>query len=133
LDRSQGCRSRSADNLGHLEAAQTCQIKLDTRQPTTEAPSRASARRGRRATLKYLVNDLVPNGGTATVIVKVKNRAGKVKKTLPLGAKTVNTTLSATFRVPRTWKIGTYRFFVYATDTAGNGQSTVGSNKLIVK
>ena len=35
--------------------------------------------------------------------------------------------------VTRTWKAGTYRFLVYAKDTAGNPKVTVGSNNLIVR
>jgi len=35
--------------------------------------------------------------------------------------------------VPPTWKAGTYRFYVYAVDTAGNAQATVEGNRLVVK
>ena len=124
---------RSTDAAGNTEAIKTCQVKLDTRAPTTKAPWRASARRGRTATLKYRVNDSLPNGGTATVTIKVKNHAGKVVKTLRCGVKKVNTTLSVRFTVPRTWKVGTYHFFVSATDAAGNTQAKAGSNRLMVK
>lgn len=37
------------------------------------------------------------------------------------------------FAVPRTWRPGTYRFFVYATDVAGNAQAKTGSNRLVVR
>ena len=40
--------------------------------------------------LRYQVLDPVPNGGTATVAIKIRNRAGKVVATLRLGAKPVN-------------------------------------------
>jgi hypothetical protein len=124
---------RSVDAAGNVAAVQTCHVKLDTRKPTPKAPWIASARRGRTATLKYRVNDPLPNGGTATVTIKVKNHAGKIVKTLRCGVKAVNTTLSVRFTVPRTWKAGTYRFYVYATDAAGNVQAKVGSNKLLVR
>lgn len=65
----------------------------------------------------------------------MKDRAGKVVKTMRPTVKMVNTVTPLTwaFTVPRTWGIGTYRFYVYATDTAGNTQAKVASNKLVVK
>jgi hypothetical protein len=75
----------------------------------------------------------VPNAGTARVVIKVKNRANKLVKTLKLGAKPVNTAtaLVAKFKVPLTWKPGTYRFFVYETDRAR--KTGFGGNLLVVK
>jgi hypothetical protein len=124
---------RSTDAAGNVAAIQTCRVRLDTRKPTPRALWVASARRGYTATLKYRVNDVLPNGGTATVTIKVKTLHGTLKKTLRCGVKAVNTTLAVHFTVPRTWKAGTYRFYVYATDTAGNPQVKVASNKLIVR
>ena len=103
----------------------------DTTPPTTQAFA-ATARRGKTAVLKYRVNDPAPNGGTATVTIKVKNRAGKVVKTLKPVVKSVNTPLAWKFTVPRTWRVGTYRFYVSATDKAGN-RAPVASSKLIVR
>lgn len=55
-------------------------------------------------------------------------------KTLGPALKVVNSTLTWKFTVPRTWRAGTYHFYVYAKDTAGNTQTLpVGSNKLVVK
>ena len=103
----------------------------DTTPPTTQAYA-ATAKRGKTAVLKYQVNDPAPNGGTATVTIKVKNKAGKVVKTLKPVVKPVNTRLAWKFTVPSTWKAGTYKFYVSAKDTAGNAAAVVG-NKLIVK
>ena len=122
---------RSADQAGNVEAAKSCQVKLDTRKPTTAAPSAAKVRKGRTAKLKYKVKDAAPNGGTATVKIKIKNRAGKVVKVLKLGVKNVNVKLSAKFRC-RLAK-GRYKFLVYAVDAAGNKQGHVGSNRLTVR
>jgi hypothetical protein len=122
---------RSADNLGHLEAAQTCQIKLDTRRPTTKAPYKATVTRGRYVKLRYRVNDPLPNGGWATVTIKIKNAHGRVVKSLKVGKKPVNTLLSWRFRC-RLAKT-TYRFYVYAQDAAVNSQFKIGNNRLTVK
>jgi hypothetical protein len=124
---------RSVDAAGNVASVQTCRVRLDTRKPTPRALWVASARRGHTATLKYRVNDVLPNGGTATVTIKVKTLHGTLKKTLRCGVKAVNTTFSVRFTVPLTWKAGTYKFYVYATDTAGNSQVKVASNKLIVR
>lgn len=125
---------RSADADGNLEADKTLKVGIDTRKPTTKAPSAATARRGYSATLKYRVVEVGANGGTATVTIKVKNRAGTVVKSLKPVVKKVNTTLPWTFTVPRTWRTGTYHFYIYATDRAGNTQAKpVGVNHLYVK
>jgi hypothetical protein len=65
---------RSTDAAGNIEATKTCQVKLDTQAPTTKALWRASARRGRTATLKCRVNDPLPNGGTATALSAMARR-----------------------------------------------------------
>ncbi len=104
---------------------------IDTRKPSTQAPSSATGRRGRTATLKYQVLDPVPNGGTASVTIKVKNRANKVVKTLPLGVRNVNTRLTAKFKC--TLARGSYTFYVYAKDAAGNQQVSPAHNKLTVR
>ena len=124
---------QAADMVGNVESLQTLAVNIDTVKPAPTAPSSASARRGRSATLKYSVADALPNGGTATVVIKIKNSAGTVVKTLNVGNVAVNTARTKTFTVPRTWRIGTYRFYVYATDTAQNTQVKVAWNRLFVK
>lgn len=125
---------RSADTAGNVEAAKTLKVGIDTRRPTTRAPYSATARRGYTATLKYKVVEVGAHGGTATVTIKVRNRAATVVKTLSYTGRTVNVVLAGKFTVPRTWRIGTYHFSVYAKDRAGNIYATpVGVNHLYVK
>ena len=121
----------ATDNADNVEATRSLTVNIDTNQPTTTAPSAASVKRGNKATLRYQVDDVAPNGGNAVVVIKIKNAAGKVVKTLKLGAKPVNTAGAAKF----TCKLarGKYRFFVSATDTAGNVQSNIARNKLVVR
>lgn len=63
--------------------------------------------------------------------IKVKTLSGRVVKTIKPGKKAVNTLLRARFTC--SLKKGTYRFYVYATDLAGNTQGSVGRNKLVVR
>ena len=104
---------------------------VDTVAPTTLAPSATKVVKGKKATLKYQVNDAAPNLGTATAVIKIKNKAGKVVKTIKPGAKTVNVLQKATF----TCKLakGTYKFYVTATDAAGNKATNTAVNKLTVR
>jgi hypothetical protein len=104
---------------------------VDTVAPTTLAPSAVKVVKGKKATLKYQVNDAAPNLGAATAVIKIKNKAGKVVKTIKPGSKAVNVLQKATF----TCKLakGTYKFYVTATDAAGNKASNTAVNKLTVK
>ena len=124
---------RSADTDGNVEADKTLTVGIDTRKPTTKAPDASSVVRYRTAKLWYKVVDPPPNGGTATVTIKIKNSANKVVKTLgPYKGKAVYKLLAATFTC-RLAK-GSYRFYVSATDAAGNAQVLpAGSNRLTVK
>lgn len=123
---------QSVDNAGNWETARSAAVKIDTCKPKPAAPFAANAVHGRIATLAYSVADPRPGGPTATVTIRIKDPAGLLVKTLKLGAKSVNKPLTASFTVPRTWR-GAYRFFVYATDQAGNTQTKAASNALIVK
>jgi flagellar hook assembly protein FlgD len=106
-------------------------VNIDTTRPVTRAPSSATVKRYATAALKYRVNDARPGSPTATVQIKIKNSKGVVVRTLKPGVKNVNTTYTAKFvcKLPA----GTYRFYVYGKDQAGNVQATVGNNKLVVK
>jgi hypothetical protein len=122
---------RSTDVAGNTEAVQSCTVRIDTVRPTTRALSLATVRRGFWATLRYRADDPLPNGHAASVMIKVKTLKGKVVKTLRLGLRPVNRALTYWYHctLPR----GTYGYFVYATDLAGNKQASVGSNRLSVR
>ena len=125
---------RSVDKAGDVEEAKIAWVKIDKVKPRTAAPKQATAKRGAKATLRYRVTDPKPNSGRAVVVIKVKNARGKLVKTLKLGRRPVKSALqSAAFTVPKKWPRGTYRFYVSATDLAGNKQVKIKSNKLLVR
>ena len=68
---------------------------------------------------------------TAEVTIKVKTPAGRLVATLKRHAAALNTPLVARFACRLA--AGRYRFSVYATDAAGNVQSSVASNRLTVR
>ena len=69
-----------------------------------------------------------------TIKVRAGNGTGKLVKTLKLGTRPAKGALqNAKLKVPKKWKRGTYRFYVYATDLAGNAQAKVAANKLVVR
>ena len=132
-DGTRTVQAQFRDKVGNATGTVSDTIVLDTVKPTTQAPSAASVVWGRTATLKYKVTDAVPNGGTATVTIKIKTLGGTTVKTLSLGKKTVNTAtaLSAKFVCKLAKK--TYKYWVYATDAAGNTQASIGKNRLVVR
>ena len=121
----------ATDVAGNVETAQHLAVKVDTHEPSTSAPRPAKARRHHRAILRYAVRDAAPNGGTANVVILIKNRRGKVVQRLHLGDKPVNKTLRTGFKCDL--RPGTYRFYVKATDQAGNHQSRIARQKLVVR
>lgn len=102
----------------------------DTVGPRTYAPRSASVRKGRTATLYYRVRD--DQAASATVTIRIRTRAGALKKTLPLGLRGTGPLRCCRFRCRLAR--GTYRFTVYARDLSGNAaQKPLGSNRLTVR
>jgi hypothetical protein len=102
----------------------------DTVGPRTYAPRSAIVKKGQRATLYYRVTDNV--SASATVKIRIRSRAGALKKTLALGLRGTGTLRQVHFtcRLAR----GIYRFTVEARDLSGNpAQTPLGSNRLTVR
>ena len=122
----------ASDLAGNAEARKTLTAHFDTQAPTTQARN-AVVRKGREATLKFTVDDALPNGGTASVVVKIRRYGrGGVVKTLERVAR-VNELQTVKFRC--TLARGEYVFTVAATDTAGNAAApTIASiGELLVR
>jgi hypothetical protein len=133
-----GVRSTTNQSSGQAASA-TYQITVtggggggtDTTAPTPTAPSKASVKKGKIATLKYQINDPIPNLGSATTTVTIKNAKGKIVKTIHAGTKPVNTLQRATFKCKLAK--GKYTFNVTAVDAAGNASTVTATNTLTVK
>ncbi len=65
------------------------------------------------------------------IALTLKRLNGTVVKSIDLHGQKVNIWLACCLRC--TLAGGAYRFFVYATDAAGNRQSRVGANRLTVR
>jgi hypothetical protein len=118
------------DSAGLVSPVASATIGVDTKRPVTTAYA-ATATRGRTASLRYRVSDAASTLVWHTVQIKVKNSRGTVVKKVTLKRQPTATTKSWKF----TCKLakGTYRYYVYATDAAGNKQSRVGSARFVVK
>jgi hypothetical protein len=127
-DGAHGFTFFATDVAGNVEDVNTLSVHIDTRKPTTRALKSVVVKRNRTTALRYRVNETGEFAGTATVTLKIKNAKGKVVKTLKLGKKAVNKSLSKSWRA--TLKRGTYRYFVYAKDAAGNTQVKATSAKI---
>jgi len=120
---------RALDRVGNASLIGMRTVKVDTVRPRPSAPYSASVVRGRTVTLKFKVTDI--KATTLWVRIVIRNGAGKTVKTLSASGQKPNVVLSKSFSCGLAK--GTYRFSVYATDLAGNTQSKVASNRLVVK
>ena len=107
------------------------EIFVDTVRPEPKALRSVWVRRGKKAVLRYRVDDAYPSGPTSTVVVTVTTNGGRVLKTfvrrrVPIG---VNKSITFTCKLPK----GSYRYVVKARDTAGNPQLKPGSARLVVR
>jgi hypothetical protein len=120
-------RYRARDKRDNVEATRSCTVRIDAEGPVTSARV-ARVRKGARVTLRYRVDDLTPE---ATVRLVVRTPSGRARATLRPGRRATGAVHAVAWRatVPR----GTYRLWVYATDQAGNGQTTAGSARLVVR
>jgi hypothetical protein len=121
----------STDVAGNVGAATPAVIRIDTRKPTTRAPYAAAVIRLRTVKLRFVVADQAPCAGTASARIVVKNAHGHKVKTIKVARVKAGVTSTVRFRCKLAK--GKYRFFVYATDAAGNAQSKIASNRLTVR
>jgi hypothetical protein len=106
-------------------------VNIDTTRPETAALGKASVKKGKTAALRYRVSEPSDLSPAADVKVVIKRRNGSTAKTIDLRGVAMNRNLSCRFACGL--RKGTYRWYVYATDLAGNEQLNVASASLKVK
>jgi photosystem II stability/assembly factor-like uncharacterized protein len=104
-------------------------LATDTKRPVAKALANAVVKRGKKATLKYRVADGRP---VATVVITIA-KGKRTRKTLRLGWRATNSTLTAGFtcRLPA----GAYTYTVKATDRLGNASAKTAActRRLVVR
>ena len=118
------------DEAGNVVEAEAG-ISVDTKRPNPAGTKAASVRRGAKATLRYKIKDPAPSSGKATVRIVIRKVGGKVVKTVTLKSRPVGKSLK--YRFVCKLQKGRYRYFVFATDAAGNKQTKVARNTLRVR
>jgi hypothetical protein len=101
---------------------------INPKPPVSKALAAASVKSGKKATLKFRVDDQL---WSATVKIVIKNAKGKTVKTIALGKRPANVAGAASFacKLPK----GKYKFFVSATDILGLSVAKPASNTLTVR
>jgi hypothetical protein len=107
------------------------EIFVDTVRPQPKALRAVSVRRGKRAALRYRVDDAHPCGPTCTAVITVTTPGGRALKTfvrrrVPVG---MPGSILFTCRLPK----GSYRYVVTARDNAGNPQLEPDTARLVVR
>jgi hypothetical protein len=124
-------RYHATDVAGNVGGEQQLTVHVDTVGPAT-AGKAVSGRRGTYLRMRYRATDnLSPKVWVRKIVVK--NSRGRIVRTF--------TTVARTARTPGAWYSvkwrpsarGTYRYYVYAKDLAGNAQSKVGSARVDVR
>jgi len=119
---------KAVDNAGNI-SIQSQSIKLDNYKPKTKALRKIMVKRGKLAALRYKVIDPYTNN-KARIIIKIK-RGKRIVKVLRLGLKPINKISIKKLRVKL--RKGKYRYYIYATDLAGNNQHNIAGNWLVVR
>jgi hypothetical protein len=118
----------ASDQAANPSPEQALRFTCDSTGPVT-AGKAASGRVNRAIYLSYRISDNLSPKAKGIKIV-VKNGRGKTVKTFLPAARNTSTWYRVKW-VPKAK--GTYRYYVYAKDLAGNAQRTRGSAKVVVK
>lgn len=118
-------RTAGGSELGPV----TVTVRVDTKAPRARTMGKTRVKRGRKARLSFRVRDnLSP---TADVTVRIRDRRGKVVRSLRVNDARTGRRLAVTFRCKL--KRGQYRYSVRATDRAGNRQTRAVTARLTVR
>jgi hypothetical protein len=106
-------------------------VNIDTTKPGTQTLGNVSVKKGGTAKLRFRVSEPAGLSPTATVTLKVEKSNGKVVKSIPVANVPVNSDRTQPFTC--NLAKGTYTWYVYATDLAGNPQANIAKATLKVK
>ena len=120
---------RSRDAFGNA-AYDRFAVMVDTIKPEPRAPYAAWVRRGHYCRLTYMIADARPGSPTASVTIAVRDVHHNLRWKRRFRRHWVNRWLTCSFMC--TLPAGSYEFFVAATDAAGNRQTELASNRLVV-
>jgi hypothetical protein len=129
-DGAQTVTAWSTDWCGNVEdPGPTVTVNIDVTGPQTVASVASSVKQGTKVTFGYRANDISPK---CKITLKIKKGSStQVKRSYSLGSKTSNKSLQ--YKVNPNLGKGTYKYYVYATDQAGNKQSELGQKTFKVK
>ncbi len=119
---------QAVDRAGNASPTVSFTVHIDSLHPATAALTAAKVVRNRSCTLSYKATDKWSPTCAVKVVIK---RGAHVVKTILLGQQKSGVSHRTTVRCP--WAKGAYRWYVYATDLAGNRQAKVASNSLVVR
>jgi len=109
---------QAVDNAGNISLPTSLTVKMDTVKPKVSGTVPATVQKGSRITFGYRADDQTPK---CSVTLKIKHKSsGKVARTYGMGSKTSNK--SYKMKDKPNLAVGTYQYWVYATDQAGNQQ-----------
>ena len=106
-------------------------INIDTTKPETAALGNVSVKRGNTARLKYRITEPAGLSPSAKVVIKIKRGNGTTAKSITINSAPTNAQQTYSFRC--NLAKGSYKWYVYATDLAGNTQENVARATLTVK
>lgn len=121
---------RSIDWCNTVETpAATATVKIDTLGPKTSGAVPSTVKKGAKVKFGYRADDTTPK---CTITLKIKKASnGSVMRTYSMGSTSSGTSL--TYVVAPGLAKGSYKYYVYAIDQAGNGQSKLGVKSFTVK
>ena len=108
------------DNTGTQGPTASATVNICTTGPQTEAFAPASVKKGKTLKISYIANSITPQ---CTMQMKIYNSNGAVKKSANLGTKPSSTKYSTSFNCKLS--PGKYKVKIFATDAAGNAQSSM--------
>ncbi len=111
--------------------AASATINIDTTKPETTALGNVSVKRGNTARLKYRITEPAGLSPSAKVVIKIRRGNGTTAKTITINSAPTNARRTYSFRC--NLAKGSYKWYVYATDLAGNTQDNVARATLTVK